>query len=76
MNGTELALLLFGADQMTSLLTNDGFLTLIAVAANREVSASAFGPSAIATGVPDATTVMLVLAGLLLAIPLMRKVKN
>lgn len=76
LNGTDFALLLLGADQMTPLLTNDGVLALIAVAATGEVSASAFEPGAIATGVPEPTTIMLVLSGLLLAIPLARKVKN
>jgi hypothetical protein len=76
LNGTDFALLLLGADQMTPLLTNDGVLALLAVAATGEVSASAFAPGTIATGVPEPTTVMLVLSGLLLAIPLMRKAKD
>ena len=61
---------------MTALFTNDSILALLAVAATGELSASAFEPGAIVTGVPEPTTIMLVLSGLLLAIPLMRKVKN
>jgi hypothetical protein len=58
------------------LTTNDSILALLAVAATEDVSASALTPDVIATGVPEPTTIMLVLSGLLLAIPLMRKVKN
>lgn len=73
LNGTDFALLLFGSDQTTPLLTPDGVLARIAVSAEGAVLPEAFPPGSVSAGVLEPATVSLLISGLLIAIPLFRK---
>lgn len=66
LNGTDFALLIFGADGFTPLLTPDGQLARISVNALGVTFAESFPPGGVAAAVPEPSTALAILGGLLM----------